>query len=247
MSILLEISVESLEGAKIAEQNGADRIELCSAIELGGLTPSWALMSLAKKYLSIPIFALIRPRSGDFLYSEDEFQTIIADIVQAKVLGLDGIVIGFLLPSGNIDIERTRKVCELAKPMQVTFNRAFDLCKDSCQGLEDIITAGCSKLLTSGQAENAEKGIAVIKKLVIQSNNRISIIAGAGVKAKNVNKIIAQTKVVEVHTTAKMKKESNMEFRKNGVSMGNNIVSEFSIPSIDKNIIKEIRKTINTL
>lgn len=245
MRTTLEIAVESVDGALIAQKNGADRLELCSALELGGLTPSFGLMCEIKKHISIPVFALIRPRSGDFLYSETEFETIVNDVLEAKKQGLDGVVIGFLNADGTIDVERTKTVCQHASPMKVTFHRAFDVCKNPYEALEQIVEAGCDRILTSGQKQTAIEGISLIQELVIQAQGRIAILAGSGVRANNVKEIIKKTGVMEVHTSAKTDKESNMSYRKPGVNMGSKFCNEFAIASVDGEMVKEIRTIID--
>ncbi len=245
MKIKLETAVESVDGALIAQQYGANRLELCSALELGGLTPSVGLMSGIKKHISIPVFALIRPRSGDFLYSDLEFETIVGDVSEAKKQGLDGVVVGFLNSDGTVDVERTQSICKIASPMQVTFHRAFDVCKDPFVALEQIIEAGCHRILTSGQQQSAVDGIPLIKELVFRANNRITILAGAGVRAHNVKQIIQQTGVNEVHTSAKVANDSKMIYRKAEVNMGSQFCNEFAVASVDGQMVAEIRAIID--
>jgi len=244
MSIIVEVAVESVDGALIAQQNGANRLELCSALELGGLTPSAGLMCAVKKNSSIPVFALIRPRSGDFLYSETEFETILNDVLEAKKQELDGVVIGFLNSDGTIDLNRTKKVCELAFPMKVTFHRAFDVCNNPYKALEDIIEAGCHRILTSGQAQTAFDGIITIQTLVEKAQNRIVILAGSGVRANNVMEIIEKGSVKEVHTSAKIQIDSKMTYRKQGVNMGSKAYNEFAIVTVDGKMVHKIRTII---
>lgn len=247
MKKILEIAVDSAEGAIIAQANGADRLELCSGLELGGITPSTGLMQQVRNAVSIPIFALIRPRSGDFLYSQAEFETIIVDVLEAKRQNINGVVIGFLTENGAIDIEKTKSICKLAYPMEVTFHRAFDLCKDPMAALEQIFEAGCNRLLTSGQASSALDGVDLISKLVLQAKRRIAILAGAGVRPNNVKEIIEQSGVFEVHTTAKAMVESGMKYRKSGVNMGNNSFNEFSIAAVDGEMVKKMREIIDKI
>lgn len=243
--VKLETAVESVDGAMIAQQNGADRLELCSALELGGLTPSVGLMQAIKKHISIPVFALIRPRSGDFLYSESEFETIVDDVLEAKKQGLEGVVVGFLNSDGTIDVDKTKTVCQLAHPMVVTFHRAFDVCSDPTEALEQIIEAGCQRILTSGQQQVAIEGSSLIRDLAEKAQGRIILMAGSGVRANNVKEILEKTGVMEVHTSAKTDKGSNMRYRKQGVNMGSKYCNEFSIASIDGEMVKEIRTIID--
>ena len=245
MKRILETAVESVDGAMIAQQNGADRLELCSALELGGFTPSVGLIRAIKKHISIPVFALIRPRSGDFLYSETEFETIVNDVLEAKKQGLDGVVIGFLNSDGTIDVEKTKTVCQLAHPMAVTFHRAFDVCRNPMEAMEQIIVAGCHRILTSGQQQVALDGSSLIRDLVEKAQGRIIFLAGSGVRANNVKEIIEKTGAVEVHTSAKTDKQSNMSYRKQGVNMGSKYCNEFAVASVDGEMVREIREIID--
>lgn len=247
MKIKLEIPIESVDGALIAQQQGADRLELCAALELGGLTPSAGLMCEIKKHISIPVFALIRPRSGDFLYTETEFNTILSDVLEAKKQGLEGVVVGFLNADGAIDVERTKTVCKLAFPMEVTFHRAFDMCNNPQLALEQIIEAGCARILTSGQKQDALTGVSLIQNLVAKTKGRITIMAGSGVRTHNVKEIIEKTGVIEVHTSAKTTKKSAMSYRNPSVNMGSRHYDEFAIASVDEKMVEEIRKIIDEI
>ena len=165
MSFLVEICVDSLESATIAEAAGAGRIELCSALSEGGLTPSAGLVEAVRNNISIEVFVIIRPRGGDFLYSDHDFSVMRRDIERAGEAGADGIVTGLLNRDGTVDVERTAVLVEYATPMKVTFHRAFDLCREPKRALEDIISAGAARLLTSGQARTAIEGAQLIKEL----------------------------------------------------------------------------------
>lgn len=208
----LEICANSLESALIAERAGADRIELCANLEIGGTTPSYATIALAKKKLSIPVYVLIRPRAGDFLYSEAEYDCMAKDIKLCKQLGCDGVVVGLLHPNGLIDKKRTDALVKLANPMGVTFHRAFDYCKDPLTSLEEIIEIGCERLLTSGQKASAMEGISLIQQLVERAKNRISIMPGAGINCHNIKTLMEQTKAGEFHCSAKTSTSSAMRY-----------------------------------
>src|SRR5215203_2363844 len=151
MNYCIEIATTDYAGTEAAVNGGADRIELCSALSEGGLTPSFGLIKMCREKFDLPIFPIVRPRSGDFLYSDDEYNIIKNEVALCKELGCDGIVIGFLKRDGSIDKKRTAKIVEKAYPMEVTFHRAFDRCVNPFQGMEDIIEAGCQRILTSGQ------------------------------------------------------------------------------------------------
>jgi len=175
------------------------------------------------KQQTVPVFPIIRPRGGDFLYTDTEYQIMKQDIIVAKELGFKGVVIGLLNSDGRIDKIRTAELVSLAKPMQVTFHRAFDRCVDPIQGLEDIIETGCHRILTSGQVPNVANALPLIKQLVDQANGRIIIMPGSGVRANNINEILQQTGVVEIHSSARKNNPSKMEF--NVVSMNENLQS----------------------
>ena len=221
--VTLEIAVFSVQSALDAIQAGADRIELCENPNEGGTTPSYGSLLAMSKQQIVPVFPIIRPRGGDFLYTDTEYQIMKQDIIVAKELGFKGVVIGLLNSDGSIDKIRTAELVSLAKPMQVTFHRAFDRCVDPLQGLEDIIETGCHRILTSGQVPNVANALPLIKQLVEQANGRIVIMPGSGVRANNINEILQQTGVVEIHSSARKNNPSKMEF--NVVSMNENLQS----------------------
>lgn len=218
--LILEICANSIQSAINAQQAGAHRIELCENLEQGGTTPSYGLLTLARKHLTIKINVLIRPRSGDFLYSDLEYQVIKEDIKIAKQLGADGIVCGILLPNGDIDVERTKALVELTKPMSFTFHRAYDYTNDPFKALEDVISTGADCLLTSGQQPTAIQGVHLIWDLVKTANGRIIIMPGSGVNADNIEYLI-ETGATEFHMSGTTPVESTMTFRKWGMSLGN--------------------------
>jgi copper homeostasis protein len=197
--ILIEICVDSVASAQAAERGGAQRVELCSDLLEGGITPSLGLVEAVRAGISIPLHTIIRPRGGDFCYSEEEFEVMRRDIALAKSAGADGVVLGVLDLSGRVDISRTRQLIELARPMSVTFHRAFDVSTDLHQSLEDVCDAGADRILTSGGEQDAMTGIDMIAKLVQSSRARISIMAGSGITAKTVPQILERTGVREIH------------------------------------------------
>ena len=221
--VTLEIAVFSVQSALDAIQAGGDRIELCENPNEGGTTPSYGSLLAMSKQQTVPVFPIIRPRGGDFLYTDTEYQIMKQDIIVAKELGFKGVVIGLLNSDGRIDKTRTAELVSLAKPMQVTFHRAFDRCVDPIQGLEDIIETGCHRILTSGQVPNVANALPLIKQLVDQANGRIIIMPGSGVRANNINEILQQTGVVEIHSSARKNNPSKMEF--NVASMNENLQS----------------------
>lgn len=196
--IKLEVCCGDMQSVLAAKEGGADRIELCQALEVDGLTPSAEMMAEAIG-LGIPVQVLIRPREGDFVYDEAEVETMLKEIRLAKRLGANGVVIGALKSDGSIDEETIRRLVSEATGLSITFHRAFDVCSQPAEALEQIVSLGCHRLLTSGQALSAEQGIPLIKKLVEQSNGRLIIMPGAGVNQENARRIISETGAHEIH------------------------------------------------
>lgn len=207
----VEICVDNLESVITANQFPIDCIELCSALAVGGLTPNLGFIQQAQQISAIPLALMIRPRAGDFLYSEDEIQIMLNDIATAKQLGIQAVVFGALSANGEIDLATTELLVKASQGMEITFHRAFDLCKDPITALEQLIDLGCHRILTSGQATTAFDGIPVIQQLVKQANGRIQIMAGCGINADNIKQIIEQTQVPEIHFSAKGQRQSLMD------------------------------------
>jgi copper homeostasis protein len=197
---LLEISVETLEAAMAAERGGADRIELCGNLSVGGVTPDAELVRAVRAQVRIPIFSMVRPRAGDFVYSSAEFSEMRRSIVDAKDSGMDGVVLGVLTKERRVDVERTRELVEFAKPLPVTYHRAFDESADLRQALEDVIQSGAKRILTSGGAKSALKGAAMLAELVEAAADRIIVVPGAGLSAANIRGIAQRTKACEFHS-----------------------------------------------
>ncbi|AFK02837.1 Copper homeostasis protein cutC [Emticicia oligotrophica DSM 17448] len=230
---MLEICSFSLESCLTAQNAGAGRVELCGGMFEGGTTPSAGLIRLARKHLHVKLYVMIRPRGGDFCYSDAEFAVMKEDIQTAKDLGADGVVFGILNPDGSIDQIRTSELVRLAAPLKVTFHRAFDVANNPIQALEDIIACGCERILTSGQKNTAIEGIDLLKTLVEKSQNRIEIMAGSGVSAQNAQQFLS-VGVRALHMTGKGIQESKMIFRKPDVSMASAALSnEFEIYEAD--------------
>ena len=183
---MLEIAVFNIQSALLAAAAGAHRLELCENPYDGGTTPSYGTLKTVREKISIPVFPIIRPRGGDFLYSDAEYEVICKDVQLCKELGFDGVVIGLLHADGSIDKERTKKLVDLAYPLEVTFHRAFDRAAHPLQALEDIIACGCNRILTSGQVPNAWDGRELIKQLVEKADDRIIIMPGSGVRSSNI-------------------------------------------------------------
>lgn len=194
----LEVCCGDLQSVCAAIEGGAHRVELCEALELDGLTPSEAMMESAIG-MGIPVQVLIRVREGDFVYNKEEVCKMQHDIRIARELGAAGVVIGALMPDGSIDEDAIHRMMDEAEGLSVTFHRAFDVCRNPEEALEKIISLGCHRLLTSGQAPTAEQGIPMLKKLVGQADGRIIIMPGAGVNPQNVSRILEETGAIEIH------------------------------------------------
>lgn len=246
MDYKVEICTNSTISSIEAQKGGAYRVELCAGIPEGGTTPSYGEIAVARDLLDIKLNVIIRPRGGDFLYSDIEHQIMLRDIEMAKKLGVDGVVFGCLTPDGDIDMERNRELIEAAQGMSTTFHRAFDKCRDPFKALEDIIELGFDRILTSGQQPKAEQGIDLLKKIVEQAGDRIIIMPGSGVNEDNIAFIAAETGASEFHFSARVPVKSKMKFRNEAVSMGgtNITINEFeqNITSAERvsNTIKQL-------
>lgn len=205
--MLLEICANSYQSAKNAQDVGAHRIELCQELSVGGVTPSYGLLKQVMNTLSIPVNILIRPRSGNFVYSEEEFKVMKHDIQLCKNLSCAGIVSGILNKDNTIDIERTKELIELSKPLKFTFHRAFDCVKNPFEALEQLINLDVDRVLTSGQAASAEQGIELLKQLNKQAKGRITILAGSGINSNNA-KLFKEAGFSEIHASASSKIET---------------------------------------
>ena len=214
----LEICSNSVASAIEAEQGGATRVEFCQNLENGGTTPSFGQLQLVRELVNIGVHVLIRSRGGDFLYTETEILEMIADIQLCKELGIDGVVIGMLNADGTVDKVNTLRLVEAARPMHVTFHRAFDRVEDPFQALEDVIELGIDRILTSGLQNSALAGAPLLKQLVQQANGRVVIMPGAGVDAANIVHILEQTGAVAIHSSAKELHVSKMRFNQSQVN-----------------------------
>jgi copper homeostasis protein len=212
--MILEIAANSVASALAAQEGEAGRVELCVALELGGLTPSHAQIALARERLRIPLYVLIRPRAGDFLYNDIECEVMLRDIETCVALGCDGVVLGALDAEGNVDIARCRTLIAAASKLGVTFHRAFDLSRDPARALEDIVALGCERVLTSGAQASAVDGAALIRALVTQANGRLAVMPGAGITAQNIVALAAATGANEFHASAKCQLPSGMQHRR---------------------------------
>lgn len=247
MNYKLEICANSVQSCVEAQKGGAYRVELCAGIPEGGTTPSYGDIAMARELLKeTKLNVIIRPRGGDFLYSELEHKTMLKDLEICNELGVDGVVIGCLTPEGDIDMPRCKELVEAAGKMNVTFHRAFDMCRDPYESLEKIVSLGCKIVLTSGQQPKAEQGIPLIKKLVEQSANRIVIMPGSGVNTGNIVKIAKETGAVQFHLSARKSRESKMKYRNPDLKMGgtNIVIDEYAQDITCAETVKETIKQL---
>ncbi len=233
--MLLEICVFNTATAIAAEKAGADRIELCENYANGGTTPSYGYLKTVREKISIPVFPMIRPRGGDYFHTADEIDIIRKDILLCKELGFEGVVFGLLNQDGTIDQENTARLTEAAYPLEVTFHRAFDRCKDPLEALETIIACGCNRILTSGQEPKVTEGLAMVKQLVEQADGRIIIMPGSGLNSANVATIIQTAGVSEVHTSARIRIPSTTQYR------NEKMPEDFDLDFVDAEEIRKIK------
>ena len=233
MNFELEVCAGSLSSAINARKGGAHRIELCDNLIEGGTTPSPGVIIQAVKLLNIPVFVLIRPRPGDFLYSDEEFEAMKEDIRFCKGNGAKGVVLGILKKDGTIDIDRCTILAELARPMQVTFHRAFDRAADPYRALEDIISLGIERIMTSGQAATAVEGSDLLSDLVKKAGNRIIIMPGSGITENNVAGLIKKTGAKEIHGSLRSKIKNGLHYQNEFVQLGDKELEEFVLYETD--------------
>jgi copper homeostasis protein len=245
--VVLEICTYSLEYALAAQAGGADRVEFCTGAAEGGTTPSAGSIELARRNLKIALNVLIRPRGGDSLYTPRELAAIREDILQCRRLGVDGVVVGVLLANGHVDRERSGELVQLARPMSVTFHRAFDMAADPFTALEDIISIGCDRVLTSGQAASAMDGAGLIADLVKRAGDRIIVMPGGGVRDSNLASLAKQTGAREFHSSARTFIPSAMEYRNPRVSLGGTGDDEYQLLMADEGMVRRMRAIADQL
>jgi copper homeostasis protein len=212
LKYVIEIATTDYTTTQSAVDGGADRIELCAALTEGGTTASYGTIRKCREAFGVQLFPIIRSRSGDFLYSEEEFEIMFEDVKLCKELGCDGVVIGLLTKQGSVDLKRTSKLIETAYPLEMTFHRAFDRCKDPFEGMEQLIEIGCQRILTSGQRPTAPEGVELIAQLVKTADERIIIMPGSGVRKENIKNLAEKTKALEFHSSLRGKDRSKMEY-----------------------------------
>lgn len=239
----VEVVVYNIESALKAQEGLADRIELCDNPGEGGTTPSYGTIEAVRQNVSMDVYVMIRPRGGDFYYSNYEFHAMKRDIYQCQRLSVDGVVFGILNPDGTIDKKRCKELIEKARPLKVTCHRAFDMTRDHFQALEDCIEVGFDRILTSGGQTQAIKGVDLLEKLVKQANGRIAIMAGSGVNETNVQEIVSKSGVKEVHSSAVAFRQSGMQYKNEQIAgMGSDEGSEFKLRTVDSEKVKLLRR-----
>jgi copper homeostasis protein len=241
--LTLEICIDSVASALVAEQGGAQRVELCDYLAGGGTTPSAGMIAVVRKSIEIGLHVLIRPRRGDFLYSAAEIEIMKRDIQVCRDLGADGVVIGALTKDGNIDTAITQELIEEAGPLSITFHRAFDLTPDPIRALDDLLQLQVHRLLTSGQQETALQGAGLIRELNERAAGKLIVMPGGGVTPANVHELVSRTGVREVHASVRRSVESGMTFRKDYPPMSSNrVLSEFEQLVADVEQVRAIRE-----
>ncbi|MDO4276099.1 MAG: copper homeostasis protein CutC [Eubacteriales bacterium] len=244
---ILESCVDSVESALAAANGGATRLELCSNLVIGGTTPSPWLFEEIRKYTDIRIHALIRPRFGDFCYTDPEFSIIRQAVKDFNKMGAEGVVFGILKPDGTLNLEQMKELMEAAEGMSVTLHRAFDVCVDPYEAMEQAVELGIDTILTSGQKNVCTQGTALLKELVERSQGRIKIQVGSGVSAQVIREVYPVTKAKAYHMSGKVTLDSPMQYRKEGVNMGLPYISEYEIWRTDENSIREARQVLEEL
>jgi len=237
----LEIACFDIASAIKAAAAGADRIELCDNAAEGGTTPSYGILKSIKELITVPVFPIIRPRGGDFLYSDEEYKTMLYDVQLCKDMGFEGVVFGLLNDIGNVDIKRTEQLVKAAGNMQVTFHRAFDRAINPFHALEAAIYCGCKRILTSGQVPDAYEGKELIKELIDQAEKRIIVMPGSGVRSNNIAALATYTGATELHSSARKMQPSAMLFTKK------NMQETLDAVSVDETEIRKMKMALQSL
>jgi len=243
---ILEVCVDSVESAIAAQKGGADRLELCSNLVIGGTTPNLVLFEEVRQHTNIKIHVLLRPRFGDFCYTNHEFEILQKEAEAFRRAGADGLVIGILTPKGDLDRRRMRKLVNECKPCSITLHRAFDICRDPFSALEEAADMGISTILTSGQETDCKNGKALLKDLEAAAKERIVIMAGGGVDA-GIIRDFSDTNIRTFHMSGKIIRKSRMEYRNPQVYMGIQGLSEFEIYRTDVRKIQNAKRTLQDL
>ncbi|QMU30303.1 copper homeostasis protein CutC [Adhaeribacter radiodurans] len=245
--LILEICTDSVYSCVQAEQGGAARVELCANLFEGGTTPTAGCLRLARQKITIPIHVLLRPRGGDFCYTDEEFAIMQYDLEMIKSLGADGVVLGVLLPDGNIDVERTAALIEQARPLKITFHRAFDMVADPMRALDQLIDLGVERILTSGQEKSALEGSELIAQLIQRAKDKIVIMPGGGITDRNIARLHRETQAKEYHLTAREKLPSPMTYRNPNAFMGGELrVPEYELTFTNAQKVARTQQALQT-
>jgi copper homeostasis protein len=244
--MVLEICVDSLGSAKAAQSGGGQRIELCSDLLEGGVTPSAGLIGAVREALTIPVFVIVRPRAGDFLYTSEEFAVMKRDIVETKAYGANGVVLGILLQNAQVDVERTRELVELARPMEVTFHRAIDRAENIDEALEQVIATGADRVLTSGGKQTAEQGIENLARLVAKAKDRIGVMVCGRIRRDNIQNIARKTNASEFHASLRKKIKSPVTYQDSALSLGAVGIDEFTRYAVVPEDVRALREALET-
>jgi copper homeostasis protein len=243
----LEICVDSVESALAAESGGAQRVELCSALHEGGLTPSLGMIRAVRGIIRIGLHVMIRPRGGDFVYSDQELAIMRDDIALAAAAGADGVVLGLLDEDSDVDMERTRSLVELSRPLQVTFHRAFDMTRDPMAALEAVIQTRANRILTSGAQADAMLGRMRLKAIVQASGNRIHVMAGGGIRPDNVQQIVNETGVLEIHSGLRQAFPSPVRHKIHGIHLGGKGLDDYARSVVQASDVRRLRQSMDAI
>ncbi len=238
MGVLVEVTVDSVESARAAEAGGAARVELCAGLVEGGTTPSAGSIAACREALSIPLYVIIRPRGGDFLYGPAELDVMRRNILHVKEMGAAGVVLGALRRDASVDVEGVRDLVEAARPLGVTFHRAMDFTRDPAEALEALMGLGVERVLTSGGAASALEGIPTLAELVRQAGDRITIVAAGGISGDNVGHIVQATEVREVHVRAAARRDSAVTYRRAGLSLTHAVPGQYAWYETDAELVR---------
>ncbi|MGC1871787.1 MAG: copper homeostasis protein CutC [Acidobacteriaceae bacterium] len=245
--MILEICVDSVESAIASRAGGAQRIELCSDLNEGGITPSDGLIQAVRKHVGIEVFVMVRPRGGDSFYTSYEYDVMKTDVARMRELGADGIVLGLLNRDGHVDVQRTHQLVQLADPMQVTFHRAFDMSADLDESLERVIETGAHRILTSGGLQTVSQGAERVTHLIDAAKGRIRVMVGGGIRQENIRKIAQRTKATEFHCSLRIRTQSPVTFRNHSLKLGSVANDEFARYVVLEENVRGLRETLDKI